>query len=58
MNCFTFTGFNISDLSTYLCIVTARKRNLRRLCFYTCLSTVGGGVSRHKGEVGGKCLGS
>ena len=44
MNCFTCTGFNISDLRTYLCIVTARKRSLRRLCFYTCLSTVGAGV--------------
>ena len=26
--------------------VTARKRSLRRLCFYTCLSVHGGGVSR------------
>ena len=37
----------------YIDLVTARKRSLRRLCFYTCLSVNGGGelVSQHALQV-------
>ena len=45
-------GKNFGPVSSHTCIVslcktsifTARKRGLRRLCFYTCLSVHGGGV--------------
>ena len=35
-------------------VITTRKRSLRRLCFYTCLSVHGGGLQVHtQGEVEG-----
>ena len=37
---------NCLDIFSFSCIFTARKRSLRRLCFYTCLSVIlltGGG---------------
>ena len=36
-----------------ICVVTARKRSLRRLCFYRCLSVHRGGVH---GCSGGACM--
>ena len=35
-----FRAYNLLDLTgpVYMCVITARKRSLRRLCFYRCLS--------------------
>ena len=54
------TGLQVDDLQAneynilHKIIVTARKRSLRRLCFYTCLSVRGGGGVRGGGW--GMCM--
>ena len=48
--CFLFV--HLKTLS-YIKIITARKRSLRRLCFYTCTSVHRGVVSQHALQVSG-----
>ena len=45
--------FHVSSIIMHssLDVITARKRSLRRLCFYMCLSTGGGVVSQHALQV-------
>ena len=48
---------NLKKSSSVICIVTTRKRSLRRLCFYMCLSVHGEGWHAWQGAcVAGGCM--